>query len=560
MPDVFLTLGPIVDALGYDDSEFDYAIKTLGGGSFGETPTLPDDVLRLSDIPGGIADQVHSVEDIPVGVLVSGLDGTRAIRPLTLDGAVAAEMRSYGVSGVEVVGFGIGGTKALPSVTQSDKLLVAFGGAGFGSAETVVMAGMEIYSDANWTGSSNPTRLSLFTTPVSSTTRVERLRVTPKGALDFIGITAPGASVITDAGSLYKESGDDGLKWHPIGGSVVDLTEGGGAFALADDVEGTFGGVPDASIQWENTGLDWEFNLKTQGEVHFLHNTELMMKLEADGSFVAYHNDVEKLSTESGGVVVTGNLEATKLVAGDGTAAAPSVTMLNDTDWGFYWIAANRIGLSNSGVKKFEFNVNGMESQDNVRFSVGDGGDTDWYFDGSDTLMDMASGDFYLRAGTTTLIKGDSTADSIEQYKDGTRVTVTTTDGFVVVEGQNLILDGDADDGSKFKIGAVQEMEMFRDSVQGFYTMLGIAHGSIWKFEAEDGAGTLLNLIQFVPNGPWIAQITPDSVPTGTPTNFPEIGSLILYRSASGAGSDLIAKCRVATSTYQTINLGTFAA
>ena len=66
----------------------------------------------------------------------------------------------------------------------------------FGSNTSAVGADIRVYADADWGTNDYPTRLSFYTTPDSSNSRQERLRITSDGTAQFSGT---GGSAVNSA-------------------------------------------------------------------------------------------------------------------------------------------------------------------------------------------------------------------------------------------------------------------------------------------------------------------------------------------------------------------------
>jgi len=57
---------------------------------------------------------------------------------------------------------------------------------------------------------------------------------------------------------------------------------------------------------------------------------------------------------------ILANFSVTKILAGNGTAAAPSITFTNDSDSGLYWVSANVVGLTLAGTLRYTLASTGI--------------------------------------------------------------------------------------------------------------------------------------------------------------------------------------------------------
>lgn len=84
------------------------------------------------------------------------------------------------------------GTIASPSAVQANDLLFRFSGLGYGSTawSSSARAGIDMLVVSNWTDSAHETAITFSTTPASSTTMAERVRIASDGSVG-IGTNAP---------------------------------------------------------------------------------------------------------------------------------------------------------------------------------------------------------------------------------------------------------------------------------------------------------------------------------------------------------------------------------
>jgi hypothetical protein len=103
---------------------------------------------------------------------------------------------NYGTGSVGINTFQARGSVASPSASQSGDIIYFMGGRGFGSTvwNGGSKAAIQFVANQNFTDSANGTYITLETTPDSSTTRAERVRITDAGNVG-IGTTTPNAKL-----------------------------------------------------------------------------------------------------------------------------------------------------------------------------------------------------------------------------------------------------------------------------------------------------------------------------------------------------------------------------
>lgn len=156
---------------------------------------------------------------------------------LTLEGEGGSSilnMTAYHTSssGAGYVGRSARGTRATPTPSQSgDRLGFNLYGS-YDGADWGQYTGMEMYAAENIGVSNKGSYTQIVATDIGSTSRVAVAKfyvanVIIEPTLQLKQITAPGAGP-SGYGNLFYKTGNDGLFWHPNGGSEVDLTEGTG--------------------------------------------------------------------------------------------------------------------------------------------------------------------------------------------------------------------------------------------------------------------------------------------------------------------------------------------
>jgi hypothetical protein len=95
--------------------------------------------------------------------------------------------------------------------------------------------------------------------------------------IEMKAMTAPGAPGGSGWGALYMKTGDDGIFWHPNGGSEVDLTASGSGTTLAGLTDVSFGSLADGdTIYYDYTASLWK-------------DTD-MVQVVPDNNYVRFHN------------------------------------------------------------------------------------------------------------------------------------------------------------------------------------------------------------------------------------------------------------------------------
>jgi Protein of unknown function (DUF2793) len=145
----------------------------------------------------------------------------------------------YGVASMGFRGGAARGTPAAPTAVQANDFLCFMGGHGHDGANwssgTRVLLGFK--AGENWTGSAQATYITLETTAAGSTTRSERLRVTPAGDVG-LGIASPTARLDVDGAvkvKSYTVAGAPGAAAQGAGATIFVSNEAGGAVLAFSD-------------------------------------------------------------------------------------------------------------------------------------------------------------------------------------------------------------------------------------------------------------------------------------------------------------------------------------
>ena len=132
------------------------------------------------------------------------------------------------------------------------------------------------------------------------------------------------------------------------------------------------------------------------------------------------------------------NFSALKFLAGDGTAAAPSFSFTNDSDTGFYSVAANNMDFSSNGIARMRLGTAGIAllRDDFSTITMGSSPDT--------TLARTAAGKIQL-TGTTPMLQLGGTTSSFPALKpSGALVQVRLADdsGFAQLSASTVNITG----------------------------------------------------------------------------------------------------------------------
>jgi len=133
------------------------------------------------------------------GPFASGVGLGNFVSSCTNCGAAAGNLigiANYGGGSAGINTFSARGTPAAPTVSLSGDVLYFMGARGHGTSTWAAgsKAAIQMITGANWTDADQSTYMTFETTNASSTTRVERMRITPDGSVG-IGTTSPIATL-----------------------------------------------------------------------------------------------------------------------------------------------------------------------------------------------------------------------------------------------------------------------------------------------------------------------------------------------------------------------------
>ena len=156
------------------------------------------------------------------------------IGSITDPAAIAID--GYGAVGINLIGRRAQGTVAVPTAVQSGDNIFTLQGRGYGATAfaTGSKVDMRFFAAENWTDAAQGTYITLNTTPIGSTTRAERLRVTN------VAITAapPVVSTVTSGEAFSDISGTTSAISFRIKNTGADVyygAEGSGAGSYFTD-------------------------------------------------------------------------------------------------------------------------------------------------------------------------------------------------------------------------------------------------------------------------------------------------------------------------------------
>ena len=97
------------------------------------------------------------------------------------------------------------GTSSVPTAVQTNDIIASIAGVGYNSSmfNTGGSGAVSLKAAENWTTIANGTYISIFATPIGSTSVAEQVRVLGSGLVGFGGVTTPTATVTVPIGGLY---------------------------------------------------------------------------------------------------------------------------------------------------------------------------------------------------------------------------------------------------------------------------------------------------------------------------------------------------------------------
>jgi len=178
------------------------------------------------------------------------------------------------------------------------------------------------------------------------------------------------------------------------------------SYTLIDDISGSFDGVQDTFALTVLGSAPVPFPVNAQQCLISVNGVVQEPDPSGTNGFLLSGTDIVFASPPTGGwsffgVILAG---ADYVTAGslypDNTAAAPSITFINDTDTGFYRNATNEIGLASAGAAVGAITTSGLR----IHSTIGIGASSEYklWRTGGTNYIDLSSGDLIFRDGTTT--------------------------------------------------------------------------------------------------------------------------------------------------------------
>ena len=117
----------------------------------------------------------------------------------------ALSFDSYGTVASNIIGRRAEGTVLAPSHCLTDDALLVLNGRGYGATgfSDASRAAIRLNAAENWSDAAQGAYIRFETTPVGSTARAERMRITGSGNVG-IGTTSPNAAALLDATSISQ--------------------------------------------------------------------------------------------------------------------------------------------------------------------------------------------------------------------------------------------------------------------------------------------------------------------------------------------------------------------
>lgn len=180
-----------------------------------------------------------------------------------------------------------------------------------------------------------------------------------------------------------------------VGGSYVNLTEGDGYY-FGDNVRG-MRYVSGDDFEFQNWHVGGQFYISSfNGVTRTRHAVfDALTKRAAFSSSVDLRNYTPNTDLE-----VIGTASTTVLLAGPGSASAPSVSFGGDQDTGLFNGTANELSVSIGGSLNYKFDTTGFRSNSNNLRDLG-GASTQWkdaYFGGT-----VSTSQLKINGGTNIL-------------------------------------------------------------------------------------------------------------------------------------------------------------
>ena len=196
----------------------------------------------------------------------------------------------------------------------------------------------------------------------------------------------------------------------------------------------------------------------------------------------------------------------------DGSTAVPSITFTTDTDTGVYRKGSGSLGFVSNTTEITNFDSNGITiSSGNLilgdssgtnddRIKLGAGGDLEIYHDGSNSIIDNATGEFRLLGDLVRIMNGAGTKvaietnvdNNVELYFNNAKKLETTNLGTKIIG--DLFLDNPDHAGSDVQFDSSAKKLKFDDNVKANFGSgddLSIYHDGSDSYIDESGTGDL---------------------------------------------------------------------
>jgi len=210
-------------------------------------------------------------------------------------------------------------------------------------------------------------KISTYTTISLSSTTIE---YSTPGAFKFMTATGSTAAntTVTISGTIDNSAANSSIKTTSLTSGTATGTLGGN-WSTSGTFDITGGTLKSRTLNAGGDGISatingaWELGGSSKLDIKtgsLISNNLSSGGAGTNGSFTGlwtFNQDV----TFSGGAGFTNNVTAARFLAGDGTAANPSIAFNSDgaKDTGFYWGGDGYINWSNNGVKKGQFRPDG---------------------------------------------------------------------------------------------------------------------------------------------------------------------------------------------------------
>jgi len=295
-----------------------------------------------------------------------------------------------------------------------------------GSDGTEMVALAEISAGVDGTPGANdmPGRIVLATTADGASSPTERLRITSTGAFAIEGASNYGSS-----GQVLTSNGNDAPTWQDVGTASVG---GASLINMNDNVAINFGASNDLKIYHDgsNSYIDdagtGSLIIRSNQLNIDKYTGEALARFRADGNCELFHNNNSKLTTESFGINVTGEVQCDTLDVDGESDFAGKITLHGDADL-----------------------------KDNGNLLIGTGNDLQIYHDGSHSYISNSTGYLHVNsanfevknvANNETMLLATQNGAVTLKYDNATKFA-TKSDGIDVtgeVQCDSLDVDGAA--------------------------------------------------------------------------------------------------------------------